>query len=97
MIKVSLATLVFMYIIGLGGTIVLFWFILERYIDRPDTEDKTKKSVLRCEICLHEFIDNSNERYVNCPVCSTLLDRDKHFISTFYVQDEDDKKEPATQ
>ena len=88
MIKVSLATLVFMYIIGLGGTIVLFWFVLEKFIDRPNIDQKTVKSVLRCDICLYKFVDNSPNRYINCPVCSTLLDREKHFISSFALQDD---------
>ena len=82
MIKVSLATLVFIYIIGLGGTVLLFWFILEKFIDRRRTPPVENRTLIRCEICTNSFVDNSGSRYIQCPVCSTLLDRTRSFVNS---------------
>lgn len=77
MIKVSLTMLVLLYLLGLGGTILLFWFLLERFLYRPVPVPMVDRMLLRCDFCFHDFVDSSTDRYVTCPQCNTLLDRDK--------------------
>ncbi|MDZ7816264.1 MAG: hypothetical protein U5N86_09790 [Planctomycetota bacterium] len=81
MIQVSLATLVFIYILGLGGTILLFWLVIDKLIGKPDVSLSAERVLLRCDICAHEFVDSSDERYMKCPVCDTVLDRESNAIS----------------
>jgi hypothetical protein len=90
MISVSLSTLVIIYIIGLGGTILLFWFLLEKLLDTPKTSVAPSRALLRCNICLHTFVDNTGVRYIRCPVCSTLLDRQKNHIPADAAERQDE-------
>ncbi len=83
MIKVSLTMLVFLYLLGLGGTILIFWYLLERYMSRPVPVPKIGKMLIRCDICHFDFVDSSSDRYIKCPNCNTLLDRDKIVVSGF--------------
>ncbi len=82
MIKVSLTALVFLYLLGLGGTILLFWFLLEKMFAKPGSIRRETPSLLRCEICLHDFVDSGTGRYVTCPLCGSLLEREKAAVRT---------------
>ena len=81
MIQVSLSTLVFIYILGLGGTILVFWLVIDKLVSKPDASVSAERALLRCDICAHEFVDSSDEQFVKCPVCETVLDRNSNSVS----------------
>jgi rRNA maturation endonuclease Nob1 len=70
MIKLELATLIFLYILfSVIGILVIWIFFGYKGIKRPPA--KETDYVWKCSVCLNDYIDSKNEDISVCPLCGS--------------------------
>jgi len=72
-IRVSLATLVTIYLLLFLAAVFLFWIIGEW--NRRRRERRSLEHRLRCVICAFEFEDRTDALLPRCPHCGSLNER----------------------
>lgn len=75
MIRLSLATLVFLYLFSFVSVILGVW-ITSGY-RRSQREKLALRFRLRCVICAFEFSDETRSLLPRCPRCGSLNERSK--------------------
>src|SRR5436309_13953493 len=74
-IRVSLATLVTIYLLLFLAAVFLFWIVGEW--NRRRRERRALEHRLRCVICAFEFEDRTDALLPRCPHCGRLNERSK--------------------
>src|SRR5215475_13353879 len=72
-IRVSLATLVTIYLLLFLAAVFLFWIMVEW--SRRRRERRSLQHRLRCVICAFEFEDRTDALLPRCPHCGSLNER----------------------
>src|SRR6059036_4161104 len=72
-IRVSLATLVTIYLLLFLAAVFLFWIVGEW--NRRRREQRALQHRLRCAICAFEFEDRTDALLPRCPHCGSLNER----------------------
>jgi hypothetical protein len=72
-IRVSLATLVTIYLLLFLAAVFLFWIMGEW--NRRRRERRSLQHRLRCVICAFEFEDRTDALLPRCPHCGSLNER----------------------
>ena len=72
-IRVSLATLVTIYLLLFLAAVFLFWIVGEW--NRRRRERRSLQHRLRCVICAFEFEDRTDALLPRCPHCGSLNER----------------------
>src|SRR6185503_1565170 len=72
-IRVSLATLVTIYLLLFLAAVFVFWIVGEW--NRRQRERRSLQHRLRCVICAFEFEDRSDALLPRCPHCGSLNER----------------------
>jgi len=73
MIRVSLATLIFIYLALFMGVIFIVWIV--RNSLRIQREKQALEHRLRCTLCAFEFEDETSTLLPRCPRCGSLNER----------------------
>lgn len=75
MIRLSLAELVFVYLLVFLAAIFLVWIAYEMV--RRFRENRSRANRLHCAICAFEYQDASSSILPRCPRCGSLNERTK--------------------
>ncbi len=75
MFGVSLSTLMMIYITVPLVILFAFWFFFE--VEKKDFQItyKDQDLMLVCPYCAHVFLENNQEKVVECPSCLNLVNR----------------------
>jgi hypothetical protein len=73
MFRVSLDSLIIVYLALLIGFLSLVWIAAE--IARLGRERRRRRDFIICGICDHIYEDRSENQLVNCPRCGALNER----------------------
>jgi len=75
MIRVSLDSLIVVYLAILLGVLFCIWVASELFQTRR--ERRRRRDFVICGICDHIFEDRSEKHLLNCPRCGALTERGK--------------------
>ena len=73
MFRVSLDSLIIVYLALLIGFLSLVWIAAE--VRRLRRERRLRRDFIICGICDHVYEDRSENQLVNCPRCGALNER----------------------
>ncbi|MCB1076856.1 MAG: hypothetical protein KDM64_03415 [Verrucomicrobiae bacterium] len=75
MIRVTLDSLIIVYLAIVLGALFCIWIFSEFKATR--LERRRRRDFVICGICDHIFEDRSERRLLNCPRCGALTERTK--------------------
>ncbi|MBL9152138.1 MAG: hypothetical protein JNK37_06630 [Verrucomicrobiales bacterium] len=75
MIRISLDSLIVLYLAIVLGALFCIWVATEIRANRR--EQRRRRDYVICGICDHIFEDRSERRLLNCPRCGALTERTK--------------------
>ena len=75
MIRISLDSLIVLYLAIVLGVLFCIWVATEIRANRR--EQRRRRDYVICGICDHIFEDRSERRLLNCPRCGALTERTK--------------------
>lgn len=75
MIRVSLDSLIVVYLAMVLGVLFCTWMVAEWRETRR--ERRRRRDFVICGICDHIFEDRTERRLLNCPRCGALTERTK--------------------
>lgn len=70
MIKLTISTLVFFYILFSVVGILIIWAIFG-YKRKERSEARDAHYIWKCSVCLHDYIDSVHEDISVCPTCGS--------------------------
>lgn len=74
MFRVTLDSLIVVYLVILLGSLFLVWVAAE--IFQRGREKRRRKNFVICNICEHVFEDDTGKDLVGCPACGALNERE---------------------
>jgi hypothetical protein len=75
MIRISLDSLIVVYLAIVLGALFCIWVVSEMRATRR--ERQRRRDMVICGICDHIFEERSERRLLNCPRCGALTERTK--------------------